>query len=350
MRYTLLPAALLTVATLFAAVGPGRLARPQTQVQQTQEPLLRLVQTVPLPGVEGRIDHLAVDVKRGRLFVAALGNDTVEVVDLTAGKRVSSLRGLREPQGVAVDQGKGRVFVASGQGGDCRVFDAQTLGHLQTVHLGDDADNVRFDAATGRVYVGYGEGALAVLGSGGANLLPRIPLAGHPESFQLEKLGSRIFVNVPSARHVAVVDGEAHNVVATWPVTGAAANFPMALDEAGHRLFVACREPAVLLVFDTQRGSRTGKEIARVEIGGDADDLFWDAERRQLYVACGEGFLDVVRGQGDRYQRVAHLPTAPGARTALFVPELARLYLAVPKRGSAQGAEIRVYARQELPK
>src|SRR5262245_55547206 len=125
MWHTLLPTALLTLAALLAAVGPGRLAH--AQAPQEQAPPLRLVQTIPLPGVEGRIDHLAADVKRDRLFVAALGNNTVEVIGLAAGKRVFSLQDLREPQGVAVDQGKGRVFVASGRGGDCRVFDAETL-------------------------------------------------------------------------------------------------------------------------------------------------------------------------------------------------------------------------------
>jgi DNA-binding beta-propeller fold protein YncE len=310
---------------------------------QTPDTPLRLVQSIPLPGVEGRIDHLAADLTRGRLFVAALGNDTVDVIDLSAGRRLSALSGMREPQGIAVDPRTGRAFVASGQGGDLREFDVESLRLVRTVRLGDDADNVRFDAAAGRVYVGYEAGALAVLGGG--NVLSRIPLAGHPESFQLEKRGRRIFVNVPDARHIAVADRKAEKVIATWPVTEARANFPMALDEADHRLFVGCRSPAALLVLDTE----TGKPVARVEIGGDTDDVFWDAQRRQIYVSCGEGFLDVVRqGPGDRYERVAHLPTAPGARTSLFVPELSRLYLAVAHRGG-QGAEIRVYATTGPP-
>jgi DNA-binding beta-propeller fold protein YncE len=336
------PTAAVVVLAALVAIGSGRAARPQTR--QPPKPLLQLVQTLPLPGVEGRIDHLAVDVKRGRLFVAALGNDTVEVIDLPVGKRNATLTGLREPQGIAVDPGTGRVFVASGEGGDVRLFDAETLHLARTVPLGDDADNVRFDAASGRTYVGYAGGALAVLKEG--NVLSRIPLAGHPESFQLEKQGSRIFVNVPNAGHIAVVERKAEKVVATWPVTEARANFPMALDEADHRLFVGCRNPATLVVFDTE----TGKLVARVEIGGDTDDLFWDAKRRQVYVSCGAGFLDVVReGQGGRYERIAHLAIAAGARTSLFVPEFARLYLAVPHR-SAQGAEIRVYALSEAPK
>jgi DNA-binding beta-propeller fold protein YncE len=340
MRLTLRPAMVTALASLLVS-GSGRPACPQTQ--QPPAAPLRLVQTIPLPDVEGRIDHLAVDVKRGQLFVAALGNNTVEVVDLNVGKRSATLTGLKEPQGIAVDPATGRIFVANGQGGDVRLFDGASLHLLETVPLGDDADNVRFDIASGRTYVGYGGGALAVLKGG--NVLSRIRLTGHPESFQLEKQGSRLFVNVPDAGHIAVVDRKSEKVVATWPMTEARANFPMALDEAEHRLFVGCRSPAALLVFDTE----TGKPVARAGIAGDTDDVFWDEKRRQIYVSCGEGFLDVERGQGDRYERVAHLPTAAGARTSLFVPELSRLYLAVPHRGG-QGAEIRVYAAQEAPK
>jgi len=312
--------------------------------QQDTAPL-RQVQTIPLPGVEGRIDHLALDPKRGRLFVAALGNDTVEVLDLKAGKRVATLTGLREPQGVAVDPQTGRVIVANGRDGAVRLFDAATLRPLQTIPLGDDADNVRLDPTGNKAYVGFGEGALAVLDAGSGSLSYLIPLAGHPESFQLEAAGPHAFVNVPGRGHIAVVDRKAGKVVTTWPVTGAAANFPMALDEANHRLFIGCRNPACLLIFDT--GS--GRQVARVEIGGDTDDLLWDATRRQIYASCGAGFLDVVRQENtDQYRRVAHLPTAAGARTSLFAPESSRLYLAIPHRGAQQRAEIRVYALAAL--
>lgn len=325
----------LVLLLLFLSAGAGPAGA------QIGSPV-RLVQTIPLPGVEGRIDHLAMDVKRGRLFVAALGNDTVEVVDLKAGKRFTSLTALREPQGIALDTGAGRVFVACGQSGDCHLFDAGTLRPLRSVPLGDDADNVRRDTITGSVYVGYSDGAIAVLDAGSGRVKARIPLAGHPESFQMETGGPRLFVNVPSRGQIAVVDRRAGRVIAAWPVPGASANFPMALDEADHRLFIGCRSPATLLILDTE----TGKPVARTQISGDTDDLFWDAKRKRIYVSCGAGYLDIVRqGSPDQYERIAHLPTAAGARTALFVPELARLYLAVPHRGG-QGAEIRVYATE----
>ena len=208
-----------------------------------------------------------------------------------------------------------------------------------TTPLGDDADNVPYDAEGKRVYVGYGSGAIAAIGPADGKALGQAKLAGHPESFQLERSGPRIFVNVPGAEQIAVGDRTAMKVIATWPVVSARSNFPMALDEANHRLFVGCRRPAKVLVYDTT----SGKETASFDSVGDTDDLFYDAGRKRLYVSGGEGFIDVFQQEnGNRFGRVAHVATAAGARTSLFVPEQNRLYLAVPHRG-AQKAEIRVY-------
>jgi hypothetical protein len=170
-------------------------------------------------------------------------------------------------------------------------------------------------------------------------VLGEAKLPGHPESCQFERSGSRVFVNVPTADQIAVVDRRAMKVVDTWTVVGAKSNFPMALDEANHRLFVGCRRPAKMLVYDTA----SSKQIASFDIDGDTDDLFYDAARKRLYVSGGEGYVDVFQEQdANRLQRVARVATAAGARTSLFVPEQNRLYLAVPHRGS-QKAEIRVY-------
>src|SRR3954470_21835877 len=215
---------------------------------QTTSPL-RLERKIDLPDVEGRIDHMSIDVKAGRLFMAALGNDTVEVIDVGAGKRVRTVRGFDEPQGILVVPPIGRVFVANGRDGTVRVLDSSSFAPLQTVHLGDDADNLRLDPKTEHVWVGYGEGALAAIDAKG-NKVMDVPLAGHPESFQLEKDGPRIFVNVPNAKRVAVVDRDKGAVVASWRTGDASANFPMALDEGNRRVFVVCRNPARLLVFD----------------------------------------------------------------------------------------------------
>jgi DNA-binding beta-propeller fold protein YncE len=304
-----------------------------------ESPPLRLMQTIALPNVEGRIDHMAVDVKRQRLFIAALGNDTVEVLDLRSGRNIRSIRGFHEPQGIGFIPEFDKIFIANGKSGACDILDGASFNGTKSVKFVDDADNVRYDAAAHRVYVGYGSGGLGIINAETGDHLGAIKLEGHPESFQLEKSGRRIFVNIPEAQKIAVVDREKGAVTSTWPTAGAAANFPMALDETRHRLFVGFRKPAKLFVVDTE----SGKIVANLDSPGDADDIFYDEARGQIYISGGDGFISVVQQQdADHYKTVAKISTAPGARTSFWVPELNRLYVAVPHRG-AQRAEVRVY-------
>jgi len=304
--------------------------------QPSGEPL-HAAGIIPMPGVEGRIDHLAFDLAGKRLFVAALGNNTVEVIDINAMRVIKSIAGLHEPQGIRFLPERNRVVVANGGDGSTVFYDG-TLSVVQTAKTSGDADNVRYDPKAGRVYVGYGDGALGSFDPDGKPL-GDIKLAGHPESFQLESAGPRIFVNVPSAGHVAVVDRDKRIVSATWRISAAGANYPMGLDEADGRLFLGCRRPAKLLVYDT----RSGTLVTAVDIVGDTDDLFYDSAKKRLYVIGGEGFITVLEQQdADHYRQLQKLPTSGGARTGLFVPELGKLFLAVPHRGN-QRAEIRVY-------
>ena len=306
---------------------------------QSAPPVTR-VQVVPLPGVEGRIDHMAADIAHKHLYLAALGNNTLEVIDLTAGKRVHTISGLHEPQGIGYAPASRQLFVANGQSGSCSVYDATSSQQRTSVLLGEDADNVRYDGKANRVYVGYGAGAIGILDAASLKRLGNIPVSGHPESFQIETTGPRIFVNVPGTGHIAVLDRIKRTVLATWPVTEARSNFPMALDERIHRLFIGCRDPAKLLVYDTE----SGKVVTSFPIVGDTDDVFYDAGHKRLYVTGGEGYLDVFAQESpDRYKRLQHIPTAPGARTSFFVPELSRLYVAVPRR-AGQLAALFVFA------
>lgn len=303
---------------------------------------LRPVQTIALPNVEGRIDHLAVDLQSQRLFLAALGNNTLEVIDLKAGKVIRSVKGVHEPQGVAFIPDANAVYVANGGDGNCDALAADSLAPLRTVRFSGDADNLRYDAATKLLYVGYGDGAIGIFEALTGKVIGDIKMPAHPEAFALEQSGPRIFVNVPKAKQVVVIDRQKRAVVAHWPITQAAANYPMALDEANQRLFIGCRGPARLLVLDTG----TGKVVTQMECAGDTDDVFYDAKNKRVYVSGGEGFISVFAQLGaDRYQPVARIPTAAGARTSLFVPALGRLYLAVPHRGN-QAAEVRVYEAQ----
>ena len=298
---------------------------------------LALLATVAMPNVKGRIDHFTLDVKGRRLFVAALGNDTVEVIDTDKNRHERSIPGFREPQGLLYLP-RAQVLYVANAGGGVDILNGRTLAPARRLEGLDDADNVRSDASAGRVIVGYGKGSLRLLDAASGEAKGDVRLAGHPESFQLERGGARVFVNVPTARQIAVVDRSRGQVIATWPVS-ARSNFPMALDESGRRLLVGARSPAAMLVYDVD----SGKEVARLEIGGDSDDLFFDAAGKRIYAICGEGRIDVIRQESpDRYAREASVKTAPGARTGLWVAEERRLYVAAPAVGS-NPARILVY-------
>jgi hypothetical protein len=324
---------ILTVALLSFMAAPDHATRAAADA-----PPLRLVQTIPLPGVQGRIDHLAVDAASQRLFVAALGNSTVEVIDLKKGQRVQSLAGFKEPQGIAYVPETNTVAVANGGDGRVTLIEGTTLKPTKAIPFGDDADNLRYDAARGRLYVGYGNGALGVYDMAKGIRMEDVTLDAHPESFQLEASG-RIYVNVPARQKVAVVDVDRKAVAATWPVSAGSANYPMALDTAHHRLFVATRRPPHVVVFDTE----TGKAVATLDADTDADDLFYDASRARLYGCFGAGSVMVyTQSDPDHYAMLAKVPTAAGARTGLFSADLQRLFVAVPRRANAS-AEIRVF-------
>jgi YVTN family beta-propeller protein len=295
---------------------------------------LTLESKIPLGDVAGRIDHLAVDPASRRLFVAELGNNSVGVVDVAVGKVLHRISGLKEPQGVGYVPGTDTLYVANAGDGTVHRYQGADFSALNTLKLGDDADNVRVDSRMNRVVVGYGSGALAVLDGASGAKTGDIRLPGHPESFQLEPNGSRIFVNVPDAQQITVVDRAAAKQVGRWGVPRAGANYPMALDATGERLGVVYRKPALLAVFDT----RNGNIVARLPTCGDADDVFFDAKRQRIYVSCGEGAVDVVQRQGDAYRELGRVPTVSGARTSLLVPDLDRLFVAVRASGNERAA------------
>lgn len=299
---------------------------------------LRQVASIPLPGVKGRIDHLAFDAARQRLFVAALGNDTIEVLDTARLTHLQSLTGFHEPQGIAAVPDHAAMAVANGTTGTLQLVDAQTYATRWTIAIGDDADNVRYDAAAKRLYVAA-VGGLYTVNPATGQKVGQIAIDGHPESFQLETRGTGVFANLPGALHSQVIAADRASMKATarWATQGCGGNYPMALDEPTSRLFIGCRRPARLAMVDTRGGSF----VASVEIVGDTDDLFYDDARKRLYVIGGEGFVDVLARNGDRLERLARTTTRGGARTGLWVPSQGRLYVAVPARGS-ESAEVRV--------
>jgi YVTN family beta-propeller protein len=317
-------------AVLALTVTPAYMAGLAV-AQPAETAPLQLEAKIPLGSVRGRIDHMAVDLKRQRLFVAELGNDSVAVVDLENRKLIQTIAGLKEPQGVGYESSTDTLYVANAGDGSVRLFDGADYKPKERIELGSDADNIRVDAAANRVLIGYGSGALAIIDPSTHSKVGDIPVNAHPEAFQIDPDTGQIFVNIPDARAVAVVDRVSQKQIGKWPLSDRAANFPMALDPVRRQVLVIFRAPAELGVFSMTGG----KLIATAETCGDADDLFVDAKRSRVYVSCGAGFLDVFEPKGAVYRRIARLPTVSGARTSLFVPELDRLLVAV--RANSEG-------------
>jgi DNA-binding beta-propeller fold protein YncE len=284
---------------------------------------LALEAKIPLGAVTGRLDHFAFDADRQFLFVAELGNNSISIVDLKERKVVHRIAGLSEPQGVRYHAATKTLYVANAGDGSVRLFQGPDFTPAGRIELGDDADNIRIDWWRNRIVVGYGKGALAVIDPESRRKVADIPLKGHPESFQFNETGSRIFVNVPDARHIAVVDVNAGKQISSLDTAGARSNFAMAVDADEHRILAVFRSPARLIVFATLTGDLEGS----FDTCRDADDIFVDSHRRRLYVSCGEGVIDVLAQTSGGYGRVARIPTVLGARTSLLAND--RLYLGV---------------------
>lgn len=308
---------------------------------------LVLDRIIPIRDVDGRFDHMGVDNTTNRVFAPVYGNDSVEVLDVARGKRIESLHsGFTKPQMVLFIPEMNRFVVSNEGDGSCKIFDAETYKLIDTVKFPDDADQLRYDPKTKRVYVGYGDGAIGAFDAArGKRIEGDFELGAHPESFQLEEKGSRIFVNLASISQIAVIDRNTHKIE-TWKLEEAGTNFPMALDEVHHRLFVAARRPARLLVLDTD----SGKVIASLPCAADTDDMAYDPTRKRIYVPGGEGFIFVYQQiDPDRYERIAKIPSAIGARTSAYFGQVGKhnsLYLAVPARAN-HGAELWIYETRD---
>ena len=325
------------VMMLAALVG---LLLPAAGWAEDPAPLV-LEAKIPLGAVAGRIDHFAFDPDRQLLFVAELGNDSVGIVNLKARKVLHRITGLSEPEGVAYHPATTTLYVANAGDGSLRLYQASAFTLLGTIALGADADNIRLDPWRNRIIVGYGKGGLAVIDPASRRKIADMPLDGHPESFQFDETGSRIFVNVPDASRIAGLDAVSGRQVSILESAGARSNFAMAVDADEHRVMIAFRNPARLVVF----GTETGKREASLETCRDADDVFVDPRRRRVYVSCGEGVIDVFARAGSGYERIARVPTITGARTSLFVAATDRLYLGVRASG-AEPAAIWVFRPQ----
>src|ERR1700676_3127198 len=255
---------------------------------------LQLEEQIPVPSVAGRIDHVSADAKRRRLFVSALGNNSLEVIDVFAGKVVHSIKGLAQPQGPLYVPAVDKLYVANAEDGKVRVYDGATYTLRKTIDFGKDPDNMRYDEVSKRVYVGFGEddGGIGMIDPKTDERVGDVyKTHGHQESFQVEDKGEHIFVNVPDAGNVVESIHKKTGAVMKWPLKDLRANYAMALNEEDHRLCSSTRTTAMRVVVDTQ----SGKEVARLRAAGECDDVFFDASRKRIYVIGGEGIISVFQ-------------------------------------------------------
>ncbi len=336
------PGLALTLAVAFTTP-----AAPQNRSTAPAAQPLVLTGAIPLPNVQGRVDHFGFDSK-GRLFVSALGNNTEEVIDIGAGRVAHSISGIPKPQGVAYSADLNKLFVGSDEG-KLYIYDGTSLDRITSIDFGDDVDNLRYDAASKRVYIGYGDDEAGAIGIVDAATNKRLDeefkLGAHPESFQLETSGPNIYVNLPDLKQIAVINRSTH-AISRWPLT-LESNFPMALDESGHRLFVVTRAPARLAVLDT----RSGHVVATLPCVQNSDDVYYDSARKRIYVPGGEGYISVFQQQdADHYELLAKVSSAVGARTAGYFGKGRKgfevFFLAVPARAD-HGAEVLIYTVQD---
>jgi WD40 repeat protein len=304
---------------------------------------LKLIQEIPMPGVQGRMDHMTVDVKGKRLFVPANGDNqnTVEVIDLQAGKWISSIPGQSKPQGTFYSTDFNTLFVTNGTDGTCKIFRGDTFKLIDSLPLGADANQVGYDPDTKYLYAGFGDrnsGGLAIIDTSNNQHIGDIKTDARPGGITFEKSGPRIFVNLNGATKLGVLDRKKREQIATWPVTGAENYGPLALDESHHRLFLGSRKPPMLIVFDTE----SGKQITQLDSVPSIDGVWYDATRKRVYVT-GNGFIAVYDQKGaDDYTPMVKIASETDSQPSLWVPQFGRMYISVTQAGN-RNAEILVY-------
>ena len=311
-------------------------------------PPLNLQRTIALPIGTGKFDHFAFDLNAGRLFIAASGNHSVEVLDLNPGKVMESLTGISKPHGLAWVAATSQLYVADGTQGDLKIFAGSPLHQVKSITLSDDADDMVYDTKSKLLYVGHGgsdaanPAMIAVIDTTNQTLVTNLPVATHPEALEIDNTNDRIFVNVADAAEVVVIDGTRHTQTATWKLTRAKDNVPLAYDQENQVLFVACRIPARLLVLD----GNSGGELADLPADGGADDLFYDTATHRVYLIAGSGAVDVYEIDAERtVHAVGIIHTSPGAKTGLLVPSQHALFVGAPAIGGKQ-AQILHYSTQ----
>lgn len=313
---------------------------------------LTLVAKYKMPAdVKGRFDHLGVDVRGNRLFLAAESYHAVLVFNLRTGRFERAITGIQIPHAIFCREDLDRIYITDGGAGELKIYNGKTYKLLKAVKLKVDSDSIGYDPATRDLYIDDGGGdahetfsMLSVVNTTSGTKVADMKIDGDTlEAMALEPSGSRMYVNNRARNQIAVVDRKSHQLIASWPVTMGRFNVAMALDPASHRLFVGCRGGEIV-VFDTE----TGKELQALPIAKGIDDLVFDPSTKRIYATCGAapGAIDVYQEQDpDHYKSLGSVPSAPGAKNQVLVARLGRLYVTVPPQGDAPG-EVYVYKVQ----
>ncbi|HEY3969080.1 MAG TPA: hypothetical protein VGM05_31310 [Planctomycetaceae bacterium] len=322
------PFAVLCVALLFAA---SPLAASETLV---------LVQTIPLQGVAGKLDHLTVDREGMRLFVANKPNNTLDIVDLKSGRLIKQIPNQGKVSGVTYAADLDMIYVGNGAG-VCNGFDGKDYRQVFSTPA-PAADNVHYHSGNKMVYVGQDE-ILSEIDAKSGDVKATIKLPGAVHGFRIDKKAGKIYTVLTKPNLIGVVDLAKHEVIASYPLTRSDAGSPIAQDAEKGLLFVGCpKKQPMVVVFDSQ----TGKEIASVEIPAGIDDLYFDKDRNRLYASCADQVLAVIEKVGDKYEVVSKIPTPKDSRTCVWSG--GKLYLGVPKQENTSGPEVQIYEARPI--
>ena len=360
--------ALLGVFAILSPVGClGQVPTPATSQIPAGPAPLKLIQTISLAGVDGALDHMAIDVRRQRLFVPAEQHQSLEVVDLKSGKRIRTIGEARWPSTVIYHRESDQVFVSDRADGTCKVFNGETYELVKTIKLAVGADNAAYDAPTHLLYVaaagrhaGLPYTLIGIIDASTSQHIGDIEVdSANVQAMAFESSGPKMFADLADVSKVAVIDREKRTVLATWPTTPQCQRpYAMALDSIHHRLFLGCRmfatqaewwQPGKMMVVDTE----SGKPVATLDAGGGADEMFFDPATQRIYSQGYEGIADVWKEvDPDHYESIGRIQGGVHGKTSLLVPELNRYYVAVSEHqdiirgiqgGKIEEAYIEVY-------
>ncbi|CAN5485984.1 hypothetical protein BH11BAC5_BH11BAC5_54970 [soil metagenome] len=304
---------------------------------------LKFEKVIVMPGLKGRIDHMDVNLKDKTIYIAALGNNTVEVVDIENGKLVHSIKGLDKPQGVGYIPQTNEIFIANGGNGDCYFYNAASFLQTAVVHLGSDADDVRYDSVSQKIYVGYGDGGIAMIDAATHQQTGDVKLPAHPEGFQLDKKANLLLANLPDKNMIAAIDLMQLKLISKWTRNTPTANFPMAVDTVTQAAFIGYRHPAKLVILN----SKTGKETGNCLMVNDVDDLYFDDATKRIYVSGGGGFINIFQqDEKASYKQIANIATSDGARTSLLIPRL-KLFVVAERARAGKVAQLMIYTTSQ---